>query len=558
MNAAAHLSDTLRRANAFHQAGQLDAARSLYREILRLRPRHFDALHLLGVLAAQSNQPKQALRLLERALQVEPNSAAAHCNKGTALQATGQWGAALASYERAISLKPDHAIAHCNRAAVLKELGRRDEALLGYERALELRPELAEAHFSRGTLLQERGRLQDALASYDAAIALRATYAESHFQRSAVLKASGRCEEALASCERAIALRPDHAEAWCNRGYLLKQLGQWQQALVSLDRALTLRSDLVEARFNRATLLLSLGDFGRGWPAYESRWELKHCSAPKARGFPQDLWRGEAEIAGKTLLLHGEQGLGDTLQFCRYAPLVAQRGAKVLLEVQPSLVGLLSQLAHSCQVIEAGEALPRFDYHCPLLSLPLAFRTELDSIPSSAAYLGAAPGLMAQWQQRLGDARRPRVGLCWSGRAHHINDLQRSIPLTQLLEQLPRDFEYVSLQHEPRPHDRSTLEANPWVLDAGSGLRDFVDTAALCACMDLVVSVDTSVAHLSGALGKPTLILLPFAADWRWLLDRSDSPWYPSVRLLRQQIPGDWSAALKGLANALAQQFVAT
>jgi tetratricopeptide (TPR) repeat protein len=619
MKAAPQLTDKLRRANALHAAGQLHAARALYQEILRLRPRHFDALHLLGVLAAQDNDPQQAVRLIEKAIQVEPNNAAAHCNKGTALQAINQWEAALAAYDRAIALRPDYAMAHCNRGGVLRELkqfagalascdrsiairadsaeahsnrgnvladlGRTDEALHSYERAIALRGNYAEAYFNRGNLLKALGRFAEALASYDIAIAIRPAYAEAHANRGAVLfelrewhaalaaydraiaakhdyaeghlnrgnvlKAAGRFNEALESYKCAIATRADYVEAYCNLGFVLKELRQHRAALERYERALLIRPDFAEASFNRGTLLLSLGDFERGWHDYESRWKLEHTTAPVSRNFSQPLWRGEQPIAGKTLLLHSEQGLGDTLQFCRYAKLVAELGAHVVCEVQPQLVQLLATLAGPSQVIAAGGALPEFDYHCPLLSLPLAFRTDLASIPATARYLAAEPIKVAQWQARLGEQLRPRIGLTWSGSSRHTNDHNRNIPLAELLARLPRGLDYVSLQYEPRADDQRTLEANPWIVDLTDGLRDFADSAALTECLDLVVGVDTSVAHLSGALGKPTCILLPSNPDWRWLLDRSDSPWYPTLRLLRQQSSGEWTMALEQLNSEL-------
>jgi hypothetical protein len=290
------------------------------------------------------------------------------------------------------------------------------------------------------------------------------------------------------------------------------------------------------------------GEFGRGWELYEWRWKKETFTSPK-RNFPQPLWLGEEDIAGKTVLLHAEQGLGDTIQFCRYAKLVKALGARVVLEVPKALRGLLSGLVGMDELIEQGKALPAFDYHCPLLSLPLAFKTDLTNIPSPKSYLAASPQKCDEWAQRLGAKGKPRVGLVWSGStSHNIYLKERSLILDQLLPHLPDHYEYVSLQKEVREVDRAVLKVRR-IRHYGDELNDFTDTAALCELMDLVVSVDTSVAHLAGAIGKTTLVLLPYAPDWRWLLNRNDSPWYGSVKLHRQDETREWPSVLGRMAK---------
>jgi tetratricopeptide (TPR) repeat protein len=613
------MTDKLHRANALHQIGRLAGARALYEDILRVQPRHFDALHLLGVLAAQTQDARTAVRLIDKAIRINPTNAAAHCNKGTALQALKKWNAALASYDRAIALKGDYAMAHCNRGNVLYELGQLDAALASYDCAIALNGHLAEAHSNRGNVLAALGRSDEALASYARAIAAQGNHAEAHFNQANLLKALRRFNDALASYDRAIAIRPDfaaahvnrggvlcelgqwdasiasydraialkadaaetyfnrgnvlrsagrldaaldsyrsainarrdYAEAHCNLGFLLKALHQYDAALESFNRAISLRADFAEARFNRATLLLATADFARGWIDYEWRWRLGRALGPAPRRLVQPLWLGDRPISGRTVLLHSEQGLGDTLQFCRYARLVSDLGAHVVLEVQGSLVGLLSTLDCPGQIIAAGSRLPDFEFHCPLLSLPLAFKTDIHTIPAAPRYLAAEPGKVAWWAARLGERLQPRIGLVWSGKASHTNDRDRSLPLSEVVPHLPRDFQYVSLQTAPRAPDCRTLEAHPWITDLTAELSDFGETAALCECLDLVISVDTSVAHLSGALGKPTWVLLPFNPDWRWLLKRDDSPWYPSMRLCRQPAIGDWSGVLERVRASL-------
>jgi TPR repeat/Glycosyltransferase family 9 (heptosyltransferase) len=323
----------------------------------------------------------------------------------------------------------------------------------------------------------------------------------------------------------------------------LRDLNQLDAALASYDRAIAVKRDYADAYYNRSLLLLLKGDFARGWAEYEWRWRSKSLPTFKGRrDFGQPLWLGKEPIAGKTILLHGEQGLGDTLQFCRYVKLVADLGGRAILEVPSPLVKVLEGLSGPSQLVARGSALPAFDYHCPLLSLPLAFNTTLDSIPHAARYLAADPMKIAFWQACLGEKAKPRVGLAWSGRAEHPNDHHRSVLLADLMSYLPDCYQYLCLQKGVRERDRIALESNASIVNVTEESSDFSDTAAVCECLDLVISVDTSIAHLSAALGKRTWVLLPLMdTDWRWLLQRDDSPWYPSVKLYRQSTAGDWS-----------------
>jgi hypothetical protein len=269
------------------------------------------------------------------------------------------------------------------------------------------------------------------------------------------------------------------------------------------------------------------------------------------RNFPQPLWLGNESIAGKTILLHSEQGLGDTIQFCRYAPMVSDLGARVIIEAEESLAGLLEELPGVSEVVAKGQDLPDFDCHCPLMSLPLAFRTDQDNIPCPEKYLKSDPGKLAYWNARLGPKTKPRIGLVWSGSNNNPKLSHRRLPLNQAIRQLPSGFQYVSLQTEVWVDDKSTLDSAVNIIHFGDELNDFTDTAALCELMDIIISVDTSVAHLSGALGKPTWMLLAFSPEWRWMLGRDDSPWYRSLRLFRQEKIGDWAGVLEKLKSGL-------
>jgi hypothetical protein len=361
---------------------------------------------------------------------------------------------------------------------------------------------------------------------------------------------------AVQSYKKAIALDHRYVVANNNLGNALVRLFQHEEALQSYDQALAMDPAYVEAYWNKALALLQLGRFTEGWVLHESRW-AKPSFQPIVRNFPQPIWDGSFSIAGKTLLLHAEQGLGDTLQFVRYVELAKALGARVVLEVQAPLVSLLDGFRAVDELVSQGETLPPFEYHCPLMSLPLAFQTTLSSIPCVVPYLKPSLEKERFWAKKLAPTSQLRVGLVWSGDLRHQNDKHRSIPLADLMAALPPGFEYVSLQLEIRDSDRQALEERDQLVHFGSELNDFSDTAALCAQMDVVVCVDTSVAHLSGALGKPTFLMLPYNPDWRWLLERTDSPWYPTMQLYRQAQLGSWQSALEKV-NADLLKIVST
>ena len=602
---------------ALHQQGRLEEAKAIYTQVLAKDSRHFDALHLSGVLASQSKNPELAVTLIDKALKIDPHHASAYSNRGIALLELKRLNEALASFDRAIAIKPDYAEAYSNRGNILRELKRLNEAVVSYDKAILIKSDYAEAYSNRGIALWELKRLQEALASFERAIAIKPDYAEAYsFQgvtlwelkrleeavasydraiairpdsagaysnRGVALQELGRLVEAVASCDKAIDIKPDYAEAHCNRGLILQELKRLEDAIVSFDKAIAIKPDYAKAYhdrgvaqwelmrpneavgsfdkaiainpddasayWNKSLMLLTVGEFRQGWELYEWRWKNEKTGL-KSRNFPQALWLGAEDISGKTLLLHAEQGLGDTIQFCRYARRVKERGARVILEVPKALLGLLDGLAGVDALIESGKGLAVFDYHCPLLSLPLAFKTDLTNIPSPAAYLSVVSNKRKLWSQRLGEKTKPRVGLVWSGSATHKNDANRSLSLQQLILNLPECCEYVSLQKEVRDADKDVL-AGSGIRHYGDELKDFSDTAALCDLMDLVVSVDTSVAHLSGAIGKATWVLLPYVPDWRWLLDRDDSPWYESMKLYRQANDREWPAVLERVKRDL-------
>lgn len=548
---AAQVRQLFERGWALHQQQQLPEALALYAQVLQLHPQHFDALHLSGIAAAQVRDLPRARELMSQAIAAHPQHAVAYVNRGAVLQDLGLWQQALADYDSALARQPGQADSHNQRGHVLKELQRYPEALESFDRAIRLEPGRPVFHNNRGIALRLLGLYPQALAAFDQALALQPAYPQALNNRANTLSNLGRHQQALETYDQAIALQPGLATFHTNRGNILQVLRQPQAALQSYRQATLLDPTDAHAHWSLSLCLLQLGQFEEGWPAYENRWERAEYRQRKSAHFLRPRWHGDEDLHGKTLLLHGEQGFGDTLQFCRYASDVARRGGRVLLEVQKPLCSLLQGLPGVHQVMTAGEAVPAYDLQCPLLSLPLAFKTRLDSIPAAVPYLRADSEKIAQWQGRLGPRTRTRVGLVWSGSSGHQNDRQRSIALAEFLTLLPEGVQPVSLQKEVREADLPALPNRPDLMHLGDALADFSDTAALCALVDLVVCVDTSVAHLAGALGKPVWLLLPTNPDWRWLLDRSDSPWYPSARLFRQAVPGQWGDVLSGVRQAL-------
>jgi len=541
--------------SALEALGRWDEALGSFARAIALDPRHVEAQFNRANLLFQRQQYDAALAGFERVIALQPALLAAHLNRGNTLRRLGRWAEAGQSYERAIALDPAHAEAHLSRGLVFKELQQLSAALACYGRAIALKPAYAEAHSNRGNVQKALRQWDAALQSYDRAIASAPDFAEAHFNKGVTLQELGRCDTAVACYDEALRIRPDYVEAHANRGNALTEQNRLDDALASYDRALALEPHHAPGHFNRAIAHLLAGNLESGWRDYQWRWQNQAGSViNEAREFDAPLWLGAQSLDGKTILLHGEQGLGDMLQFCRYASSVALRGATVLLEVKAPLVALCATLPGVARVLARGEALPPIDYHCPLMSLPLAFGTTLQNMPGSAAYLRADPGKVAHWRARLQSGSRPRVGLVWSGNARQRNDHKRSLPLALLLAYLPADIDYVCLQTDVRDSDRAALVGSGRIQHFGEELN-FDHTAAVCAGLDLVVGVCTSIVHLSAALGRPTWVLLPFNPDWRWLLGRRDSPWYASVTLYRQAAPGDWESALRPLAEDLRRRF---
>jgi tetratricopeptide (TPR) repeat protein len=548
----------LNRGSALHGLNRCTEAVSAFDRALALRPNYAEAHYNRGNTLYALKRYAEALASVDAALALGPDYVEALTNRGAILHALHRDEEALASLNRAIALEPDNVEALVNRGVAVNALNRHVEALACYERALRVCPHHVDALTNRGAALHELARFDEALASHDRALALRPDFADALSNRGITLQELRRFEEALASHDRALALRPDFAEAHSNRGNVLQELRRSDEVLTSYDRALTLRPDFADGHFNAAVCRLLRGDFVHGWREHEWRWETRQLRGVKRR-FAQPLWTGGDDLAGKTIFLHAEQGFGDTIQFCRYVPKVAERAAHVVLEVQKPLCELMKGLGGAAQIVPRGGGLPDFDLHCPLLSLPLAFGTRLETIPSRTPYLAAPEHQVSAWRDCLGQHERPRVGLVWAGDprkslpgANRI-DRQRSLQFDQLAPVLEvRGCGFYSLQKgdDAQAQLRSSTSVGR-ITDWSADFHDFSDTAALIANLDLVIAVDTAVAHLAGGLGKPLWLINRYNTCWRWLLDRDDSPWYPTARLFRQDATRDWYAVITRIASAL-------
>lgn len=562
------------------QIGGLAKSDEILKCILQISPQNFDALHLLAIVCASQSKHHEALDYYKLASKVNPADESVLSNWGSSLNAVGRNEEAIAIFNKALEISPDSPEIWYNTANTLCDAGRQEEALAYYKKSIEFDPKYFQAHNNCGKALFDLRRYSEALACYDSALSIDPFFLDSLINRGEALRMLKRLEEAIAShdkvislqsdchqawsnkgvvlhdlerfyeaieCyDKAISLQPEYYEAWSSKGVTLHDLKCFDEAITCFDQALSLRPGDQDASWNKCLSLLIQGKFEDGFPLYESRWNSKKVSEIVGkRSFNKPTWLGDEPLQGKKILIYGEQGLGDFIHFCRYVKLVSDLGAEVILEAPKPLAELVRDLAGVTRLVIKGEDFPLFDYQCPLLSLPLALKTNLSNIPSAIQYLNLDKHLdkVLEWKSRLGFQTKKRIGLVWSGNPRQGNDHNRSILLGDILPFLPDQFEYISLQKEIREVDKLTLASNPQILNFANYLNDFVDTAALIQNLDLVISVDTSVAHLSGALGKKTLVLLSNIHCWRWLLERDDTPWYPSIRLYRQEAIGDWEEA---------------
>jgi tetratricopeptide (TPR) repeat protein len=535
--------------------GRTDEAVASFERSLALDPQRAEAHNNLGVALARQGKLDEAISHHRRAFELQPAYADAHYNLAVLLARQGRAAEAVAEYRQVISLRPDFASAHNNLAVLLADQDRFDEAIASYTRTLELAPNFALAHNNLGAVLAKKNRHADAVACYRRALQIQPDYAEAYHNLGIALMVQDQIEEAHQCYLRAIQLRPNYAESWYNLAFALAERNDLEGSAAACARALELKPDDPDAHFSLATALLTAGRFADGWKHYEWRLKQAHNLKPS---FPQPRWQGEP-LDGKSILLVCEQGFGDILQFIRYAPLVKQRGGRVIVECLPPLTRLVSTCEGIDQAVSARDPLPRFDVQVPLCSLPMIFQTTLDNIPANVPYLRADEETAKTSRQVLGGADTLKVGIAWQGNPTHRKDRSRSIPLAWF-EGIARTrgIEVFSLQVGPG-HEQLAEVARGWppIHDLGPQLEGFYKTAALMQNLDLVITCDSAPAHLAGALGIPVWVALPFAADWRWMHNRPDSPWYPSMRLFRQSRRGQWRDVFEKIEAELAAMAAA-
>lgn len=568
-----------------HHGGNFLAANEMYQQVLKMDASNVGAIHMLGLLASQVGQIDCALVFYNEALKIEKKQADIYADRGGAYLALGKPNEAAMDFESAIDLDKSNGDHFYNLALALQGLGRVEAAQLSYLKTIALSPNHALALNNLGGIYHAQNKLQKAVDSYTLAIESDALYpaplnnrgvakhklekfqsAISDFRSSIILNPRyceaynnlgvslqriGQLEEALSAYTKSLEICPEYYEALNNRGTVLKELHQFEGALIDFDKAIETNTNYApDAILNKSLLLLLLGNLKPGWKLYESRWDTVTHSKFK-RNFSQPLWLGIESLNQKTILLHSEQGLGDTIQFCRFAPIISELGANVVLEVQPELTELLKSLPGKVKVLEKGAALPHFDYHCPLMSLPFALSTDINSIPRNVPYLKPSDKAIKKWRSKLGISKRPLVGLVWRGGKQNSNDHNRSMELLEIVTSVPPKYDLVSLQKDIFSEDKRSLSSLANIQQFGDELVNFLDTAALIQQLEVIITVDTSVAHLAGAMGKPTCLLVPYLPDFRWLLGRKDSPWYPNVKIFRQTNTRSWDAPLSKIREYL-------
>ena len=598
-----------------HRTQRSPEAVDLLKRLLRENPTSTEAQANLGVMLLSCGQHEEALRYCDKALVRLPNHPALHDNRGNALCKLGRYQEALEAHERALKLAPQFAEAHSNRGYVLVKLGRLQEAKLACETSLGLNPQSSRALYNYGDLLLRLNQTKEALQVLSRALALQPNFPEALTDVGISLSRLRQPEKALATLDSVLAQWPDYVPAIIARGMVLvdlnrveealsicehlsnvtghevqrlraaalvglndpasalqaiaedsqgdqpllllkayaqHKLGRWAVALELYRAAFEIDPENQICRWHLSNAELTNGNLQRGFELYESRWEGTDLRPPIAEA----AWLGTPPLAGKRLLIHCEQGYGDTIQFVRYAPLLAADGVQVVLRVQPQLKSLMERLEGISDVFDTDAPIPNHHAYCPVASLPLAKGTDLGNIPANVPYLYPVAERVAEWQQRLAAMDNlPRIGLVVSGNPSHRNDANRSMPLSQLEHLLTLPALFVLVQQAVADRDKETVASHPGVFVVGDELKTFEDTAALLQNLDLLISVDTSVAHLAGALGKPVWLMLPFVPDWRWLLDRDDSPWYPTARLFRQPKAGDWTSVIAAITDALQAKF---
>ena len=545
---------------ALKEQGKLEEAVACHQRALSLKPDFYEAHANLGCALKEQGKLEEAIACHQRALSLKPGDHKAHINMGNALQEQDKLEEAIACYQRALFLNPDFYLAHTNLGNVLQKQGKLEEAVACHQRALSLKPGDHMVHTNLGNALLEQGKLEEAVACYRRALSLNPGDHKALTNMGGALWDQGKIEEAVACHQRALSLKPDFYLTHTNLGVALQGQGKIAEALACYQRALSLKPDFYLAHFNLSIIYLLKGNLKEGWEKYKYRLLKQDIVKSFNLNYPdfsQPYWDG-SEIKGKTILLCSEQGFGDTIQFIRYVPMVLKKCDKIIVACQEELIPLIQLINGIQQVVAQGKQLPDFDFHCPLLNLPSVFNTTLETVPATIPYIANDPQKVLKWHERLqSDSAKLKIGLCWAGSPTHKNDRNRSIPLNMfsMLGEM-ESISFYSLQKGKGAEQANNTPDGMDIVDYTNDLNDFSETAALIENLDLIISVDTSIAHLAGALGKPVWTLLPFMPDWRWLLDRTDTPWYPTMRLFRQSSIGDWSKVMISIKDALAHSEI--
>ncbi|MBK9441147.1 MAG: glycosyltransferase family protein [Comamonadaceae bacterium] len=549
-----YVNTELQKALIFHQAARLNDAEKSYKKALKSSPENVTILTNLGNIYLQKSDEKNALILIEKSLKIYPNQSLAWNNIGNIYLNSGNIKRAIDCFSQAIYFKSDYLIAYKNKANALYLTENYKDSLDNYEKIVQLNPDFAEAYFGIGNIHHELKNFEKALAYFNKAILLKADVAEYFNNRGNLHADMNHLQEALLDYDQAILLKPDLADAYNHKGNLHEDLLEYSTALNCYDKAISIKPDHANAQWNRSLLKLLMGNYLEGWKLYEWRWKSVRTSLK--REFSEPLWMGDFSINNKSIFIFSEQGYGDAIQFCRYIPILEGMGARVIFEVPGNLLQIMATLSSSVVLIPNGTTLPKFDCYCPLISLPHAFATVIETIPSKIPYLRSSQNKRELWKNKLTGEGKPRIGIVWSGSNEHLNDKRRSLALQQLEAIFNLPVEFHSIQKEIRDIDIDVLMQFDMIHQHQHDLIDFDDTAALIDELDLIISVDTSVAHLAASMGKEVWILLPLTPDFRWMLDREDSPWYPTVRLFRQTKLDKWDDVISRIRTELENKYL--
>jgi tetratricopeptide (TPR) repeat protein len=550
------VATTLAAAIQRHQAGQLHEAEVLYRQVLAAEPRHPQALHLLGVIAYQVGMHEPAIEHILAALQIHGPDAEMLSNLGAAYVALGRIKEAEACYRQALQLRPTYAEAHYNLGNVFMKQGHLAAAIVCYQRTLQFQPNRPSALVNLGNAWQAQGKLLDAVACFEQVVRSQPGFVEAHINLGNAYHALARVPDAIACYRTALRLRPEFAEGHHGLGNALQSQGHIAQAMDCYRQALRLMPDHADAHFGLGLALLRQGQWEQGWPEYHWRWRTRDFTVPP---FPQPAWDG-SDLTGRTIVIYAEQGLGDTIQFARYAPLIKERGGRVLLRCQVPLVRLLADLSGIAGIVPRDQPLPPCDCHASLLNLPMLFHTTPATVPAQVPYLTADVARRARWRAWLDEKPGRKIGVCWQGNPKHKEDAKRSLKIASLKPWAQvAGVRLVSLQvgdgdDRQAEEAKSSAMLDPGLVADQQG-ETFMELAALMRELDLVISVDTALVHLAGALGVPTWVVLAYVPDWRWLMEREDTPWYPTLKLFRQSQLGDWETVITRIAKELRASF---